>query len=52
MFLHAWRYKVLFSATEFDVISNQSILVLKGPGWSYETQLPAWAQAEWENEEF
>uniref|UniRef100_A0A0P5H1X9 Pseudouridylate synthase RPUSD2 n=1 Tax=Daphnia magna TaxID=35525 RepID=A0A0P5H1X9_9CRUS len=23
-----------------------------GPGWSYETQLPKWAEAEWQNEEY
>jgi len=24
----------------------------KGPGWSYETQLPPWAQGEWQHQEF
>ncbi|XP_046442385.1 RNA pseudouridylate synthase domain-containing protein 2-like isoform X6 [Daphnia pulex] len=24
----------------------------KGPGWSYETQLPTWAQSDWQNDEY
>lgn len=48
MYLHAWTYKVIIKliteSLKFNHIQN---ILLKGPAWEYETELPSWAKSDW-----
>ena len=48
MFLHALKYQVTI---QFKMYIETEYLNVQGTGWSYETELPPWAESSWNDQE-
>ncbi len=45
-YLFGSLYEVICEA-DVELISNWFLQLFQGPGWGYETKLPAWASEDW-----